>query len=286
MRILIHSPSDREKDPGMRLMWGDYWVKRDLGVEFERLGFTVVEDSPDLVLHLFGAPPRLEPPPRIAKVVWLYSHPDLVTPDNLKAFDLIFCSSKAFVSKLKAMRYGRIEVLPPLTAKQPVSVPVIHSVIFLGNARKSRPDGRAAVRDIGLCRRDFKVWGARWERHLPAANIGGEYWDYDRLGELYASALTTLNDHHRDMAREGFVSNKVFDILASGGFVISDRNMGLDDIFGRAAPQYETVEELSSLVDFYLTHPREREELMFEGRKIALAHSYGEWARRLVEPFL
>ena len=106
-------------------------------------------------------------------------------------------------------------------------------MIFLGNARESRPDGRAIVGDMIRTGLDFKVWGNLWESILPPKNYGGRYWDYERLEELYASAKITLNDHHPDMEREGFVSNKVFDILASGGFVISGKNKGLAPIFRR-----------------------------------------------------
>jgi spore maturation protein CgeB len=94
------------------------------------------------------------------------------------------------------------------------------------------------------------------------------------LEKLYAASRITLTDHHPDMAREGFVSNKVFDILASGGFVISDNNPGIEKIFGNTVPQYESAEHLKHLVEFYLDHPGEREKLMLRGRDIALTHTY------------
>ena len=69
------------------------------------------------------------------------------------------------------------------------------------------------VHDMDTTLHDFKVWGNLWEHILPGKYYGGRYWDYRRLGALYASARITLTDHHPDMAREGFVSNKIFDIL-------------------------------------------------------------------------
>ena len=125
---------------------------------------------------------------------------------------------------------------------------------------------------------DFKVWGNLWESILPKKYYGGRYWEYGRLEELYASAKITLNDHHPDMEREGFVSNKVFDILASGGFVISGKNRGLAPIFNDSVPEYESAEHLKELVEYYLDNPEKRQCLMGKGLKIAKTHTYAERA--------
>jgi len=109
---------------------------------------------------------------------------------------------------------------------------------------------------------------------LPSRYIGGRYFDNQKLNELYASSLICINDHHPDMLQEGMVAVKIFDILASGSFAISDRNPGIDDIFGDAVPQYESPQHLRELLDFYIAHPEERLKLMEKGRKIALSHTY------------
>ena len=98
---------------------------------------------------------------------------------------------------------------------------------------------------------------------------------------LYAAARITLTDHHPDMAREGFVSNKVFDVWASGGFVISDRNKGLDRVFPGAAPQYDSLDELKALVDYYLAHEEERQKMMTAGRGLARPHTYRARAEQI-----
>jgi len=215
-------------------------------------------------------------------MVWLYSHPDLVDPDNLNGFDRIFCASADFAPTLRAMGYENVEIMYACTSKRPVGAPVSRDVIFLGNARGRRSDGRSIVGHVGHPDFDFKVWGHRWEAILPAKYYGGPYWPYQKLEELYASARITLNDHHPDMAREGFVSNKVFDILASGGFVISDGNTGLQRLFGEAVPQYESPGHLLDLIQYYLNHPRRRDRLRRQGRAIALKHTYRDRAIRFL----
>jgi spore maturation protein CgeB len=282
--IRIKAPSDT--DPN-RYMWGDHWVKYELGKAFVRLGLTLVENDPDVLLHLFGSPVKNPPlPEHTYNLVWLYSHPDLVTPHNLMYFDKIFCASELFIPKLQAMGYSNVESMIASTSKTPSKVPLKHDIIFLGNARSSRSDGRGVVRDIRETTHNFKVWGNLWEGLLPDKHYGGVYWDYRNLEELYASARITMNDHHPDMAREGFVSNKMFDILASGGFVISDRNIGIEKIFGQAVPQYKSTEQLQELVTFYLKNPIEREKLMIEGRKIALSNTYEDRAVQIVRDFM
>jgi hypothetical protein len=288
VRVYIQSRSDRDRDEARRLMWGDHWVKRELSLALSRLGLAVAEEpdhKTEAVIHLFGSPPR-RLPARTRNLVWLYSHPDQVDAENLRSFEHVFCASPLFVPRLKALGYDRVSVLPACTAKKPLAAPLARDLVFLGNARQEVAGGRAVVRDLGETARDFKVWGSRWEKLLPARYYGGPYWAYERLEELYASARITLTDHHPDMAREGFVSNKVFDVLASGGFVISDENRGLRPLFGEAVPEYTSAAHLRDLIDFYLGREDERQRLMLLGRSIALAHTYQDRAetfRRFLE---
>ena len=281
--IMIKARSDTDPD---RRMWGDHWVKYELGKAFIQLRLSLVEKDPDVILHLFGSPVKKTLPEHTYNLVWLYSHPDLVTPHNLRQFDKIYCSSQDFIPKLLAMGYNNIETMIASSSKTPVTVPIKHDIIFLGNARSSRPDGRSVVGDLQRTSFDFKVWGNLWEDLIPKKHYGGRYWDYDKLDNLYASARITLNDHHPDMAREGFVSNKVFDILASGGFTISDKNIGIERIFGQSVPQYDSVDELQELISFYLNNPAEREKRMMVGRKIALSNTYRNRAVQVARDFL
>ena len=68
----------------MRLLWGDYWVKKELEKELSRLGFDLSQKHPDIHIHLFGSPSESYDEDAL-NLVWLYSHPDQVTIDNLTA---------------------------------------------------------------------------------------------------------------------------------------------------------------------------------------------------------
>jgi len=282
-RIKVLAFSESERDLSKRKQWGDYWVKHELEKEFQNLGLVVVEQNPDAILYLFGVPVK-GLPKETYNMVWVYSHPDMVTPRNLKEFDKIFSLSASHTDKLQAMGYQDVDVVIGATAKKPLVREKLHDIVFVGNARG--PHGRKIVSDVGHVPYDFKVWGRGWDSLLPPQFYGGRYYDYEKLDELYASSSISLNDHHADMAREGFVAVKIFDILASGGFAISDKNAGIKEIFGDAVPQYESPKHLRELLAFYLTHREERLNLAKEGREIALSHTWRKRAEQFARAAL
>ena len=284
VRIKVKARSDNEPDPAIRLTWGDHWVKHEVVRELERLGLEAVDRDHDVLLYFFGGPKKVVSP-TCYNIVWVYSHPDMVTAENLKGFDMIFSLSEGFTQKLKAMGYDRVETMIGASSKKPLTAETEYDVVFVGNARGTKSYGRDIIRDLGSVDYNLKVWGTNWEKILPARHYGGPYWDYRELDRLYAASKITLNDHHQDMAGEGFVSARVFDSLACGGFVISDRNKGIDDIFGSLVPQYETPDELRRLIDYYLTNDAERERLRLLGQEAALRHTFRDRAERFVRDF-
>ena len=48
-----------------------------------------------------------------------------------------------------------------------------------------------------------------------------------------------LNDHWQSMRANGFISNRLFDVVASGGVVVSDYVAGAEDIFGQSVVFYD-----------------------------------------------
>ena len=80
------------------------------------------------------------------------------------------------------------------------------------------------------------------------------------------------------MSKEGFVSVKLFDILASGSFAISDSNIGIRGIFKGAVPQYNSAQHLKQLLHRYITDPKERARLIKLGQKTAFACTWDKRA--------
>lgn len=275
-RVAILAPSDSDLDQYRRLQWGDTWAKYELTKALGGLGFPVTEIEPDVVIHLYGRPTAL--PAKAHKIVWIYSHPDTVTPELLRRYDRIFCLSPEFTDKVRGMGF-EAKTMYGATAKEPGPSDIKYDVVFVGNAHA---DGRREIVDDAICG-DYalKVWG-RGYQYLPSDYWAGEYLDYIKLDQLYRSSLITLNDHTPAMAAEGFVAIRVFDILASGGFCISDANPGIDEIFGDTVPQYRTADELQDMIRYYIQNPEKRLSLMKRGRKIAMSHTWAKRAERFV----
>jgi hypothetical protein len=279
IRLRIISPSDAEKDLFTQLQWSDYWIKYELIKALGRLPDLYLTDyQPHVVLHLFGFPMQLDP--RIYTIGWIYGHPELVTDIELARYDHIFCYSSLYQKELEKKGI-KSDLLLGATGKLPrPRFAVRHTANFVGNAR---PQGglRPAVQALLESGEPFTVWGKGWERFVPQKNLGGAYYDYSQLDELYASSEFTLNDHHPDMAKWGFVSFRIYDALASGGFVVSDRNPCIAEIFEDTVPQFSDGKELKEIFRYFRAHPEEKERLRRRGMEIALSHSWEARAEQI-----
>ncbi|MBW2624530.1 MAG: tetratricopeptide repeat protein, partial [Deltaproteobacteria bacterium] len=127
--IRIISPADFDADVNRRPLWGDYWVKEELTREFSRLGCVAEEQDPDVILYLFGTP--IEGLPKHTyNIVWVYSHPDMVTPENLRQFDKIFSLAPEYTEKLVKMGYSNVETMIGATSKTPLKRRIKYDIVF------------------------------------------------------------------------------------------------------------------------------------------------------------
>ena len=101
---------------------------------------------------------------------------------------------------------------------------------------------------------DFEVHGPGWEGLIPAPVLRSSYVPNHKVTSVYRSRGLVLADHWDDMAREGFIANRIFDAVAAGARVISDHVPGIEEAFDGAVQVYRSVEELS-----YLCSPDGRE---------------------------
>ncbi|MBI1737106.1 MAG: glycosyltransferase family 1 protein [Candidatus Rokubacteria bacterium] len=275
-RVSVVAPSDADLDLFRRLQAGDHWVKHHLVVTLGALGYLVTDVDPDVVVHLFGGH-EMRAPRRAVKIVWLYSFPERVRKGHLERYDRIFCASASFTEEVRSWGFAA-ETLWPATSHASEPRPLAYDVVFVGNAR---PDGRRrVVDDMGHPAYRFSVWG-RGYRDLPSRYWAGPYVEHSRLDEIYGASLVSLNDHFETMAAE-FLNPRVLDILAAGGFCVSDANPALTSLFGDAVPQYRRPAELRELVDGFRRSPEQRKPLMEHGRRIALEHTWPDVVRRLL----
>ncbi|MEJ2696268.1 MAG: glycosyltransferase [Candidatus Sulfobium sp.] len=252
-----------------RRVWGDYWLKENLIREFTKAGYPVDNASPKVLLHLFGEP--LESiPSHTHNILWVHSHPDWISPEILGKYDKVYCISKLFTEKIRRSGFEAEWLMIP-TGMTPEEAEIRYDIVFVGNTKKGK--ARRIVSDMGRPPFRVKIWGWGWKGLIPDEWYGGVYYEHGMLGKLYSSARIVLNDHHEDMRREGFINPRILDVLASGGFVISDRVEGMEGIFAGSVPSYESGEELRRLIDFYMTEEGGREALSRKGREIAARYT-------------
>jgi spore maturation protein CgeB len=275
--------------------WGDTHFARALAKQLRRRGHSTIiqtldewEDPAgmdhDVVVHLKGLSPY-RPKPGQFNVLWVISHPELITADECDLYDLVCVASERFASDLARRATAPVVCLqqatdPDIFFPDPVAEHG-RELVFVGNSRKVR---RQILDDLLPTERELAVFGSDWEGMLDPRHLAGEYVPNDAVRTLYSSAAIVLNDHWRDMREHGFVSNRVFDVLACGGTVLSDDLPELGDLFGDAVVSYRSKEDLNESIDRLLTSRQEREERGRRGRELVLAHhTFSHRADELLE---
>ena len=140
-------------------------------------------------------------------------------------------------------------------------------LLFVGNAYHNF---RLAVKYAVLNHFEIDVYGQGWEEFISKKMIKGEYVSNDDLHRYYSSADIVLNVHRDDMLQNSFISNRTFDVTASGGFLVSDYIPEIEEIYGDLIPMYHNSEDYGQIVRYYLSHPEERKQKALKAREITL----------------
>ncbi|MDR3587861.1 MAG: glycosyltransferase [Desulfosporosinus sp.] len=139
---------------------------------------------------------------------------------------------------------------------------------------------------LPLIERKYKVaiWGQGWETLVPKHFIKGLL-SYDDVPLLYSSAKIVLGLEW-DNISETKTTGRPFEVLGCRGFFLSYRTKALENLFidrthlALTSSPRETLE----IVDYYLKHDKERQQVALEGQKEVFAkHTYHHRARAFVE---
>jgi glycosyltransferase involved in cell wall biosynthesis len=279
---------------GVARSWGDLHFARALQQELHRHGrpcaiHTIDQwaDSRsrrfDVVLHLKGLT-DYEPNPAQVNLLWSISHPEKLTVEECERSDLVLVASESFAAALRDRVSVPVEVLEQATDPAvffPQGDPAhARELVFVGNSRKVM---RRILDDLLPTDRDLAVWGGDWDGLIDARHVAGTYLPNDEVRRAYSSAAIVLNDHWDDMREHGFASNRLYDAVACGALVLSDRLDGLEERFGGAVVTYETTEELRAKVEHFIAHPGERAERGAAGRRLVLArHTFAHRVEALM----
>jgi glycosyltransferase involved in cell wall biosynthesis len=284
--------------PSARLAprWGDWHLAEALARALRALGQDVLVQTHDqadslvarsrdvhLVLHGLGTVRRTAGQHHI---VWVVSHPETFDVEECDAADLVVVASPRFAEHLRARSRTPIEVLLQATDPQrfrprPPVGEHQHPVTIVA---KTREVLRPVVADALAAGVRPAIYGSGWEHLVDPTLVVADHIDNEELAVVYASAGVVLNDHWDTMAGWGFVSNRIFDVLACGTPIISDDVAEIRELFGDVVPTYRTSDELGELVRDALDDPAAARRRAEEGRLIVLEHhTFDHRARQLLD---
>ena len=131
---------------------------------------------------------------------------------------------------------------------------------------------------------NFYVAGPNWEKTSfkllsPAFGV-----DFAKLCGQTKIVLSLIGDKWRYL--EGYFSNRLPNVLSSHCFLIQTYSNGLEDLFTnhKHLVWYKSDQELFAMIDYYLKHPKERQEIAKNGRKMILAHyTFTHHARKMIK---
>jgi GT2 family glycosyltransferase/spore maturation protein CgeB len=275
-------------------LWGDYHFAQSLARELRALGHSVRVDflrewndlnrlRDDAVICLRGLS-QYTPTPDQINLCWLISHPDTVSIGELQQYDRVYVASQKYCTSLQKSGLTNAEVL-----LQCVDTDMFHQngvqqqkefdVLFVGNSRNVM---RPIIRDAISANAPLSVIGSGWDELLPKRLVLQPSVPHSELPETYAKARIVLNDHWENMAEHGFISNRLFDCVAAGAYVISDSVEAISDLFGPLVKQYKSVEELKALIDEGLHgSPEHNRERAASARAISDANSFKARAKTI-----
>ncbi|AGT11242.1 glycosyltransferase family protein [Paracoccus aminophilus] len=258
MRIAIKCAAPRSQNA----QWGDFHFAESLAAALRRTGAIVrvdcrenwyggIADTDDAVIVLRGLLAyKLQPHQK--NIMWLISHPDELPLSELQQYDQIFVASAPHAQTLAEQCAVPIDFLPQCTDTERFRFDeeLVNQrperVLFVGN---SRGHFRESIRwsvEHGL---DIDIYGGGWEPFITDDRLKGNVVPNRVLGELYASSRIVLCDHWADMRDKGYVSNRVFDVLAVGGRLVVDDVAGMADLVPAGYDVFRNAEELAALIN-------------------------------------
>jgi len=231
-------------------------------------------------------------------VLWTMDAPagDWGVSQTAPFYDHVFCQGSEAVEIMERAGLARVRWLPvgcdpsrhrAVSLSPEEKEQYGHDVVFVGSWYPER----AALFER-LCEFDLAIWGPGWEmlpersalrRHLRGAHTSPGEWR-----KIYSASRIVLATHYHDPSGRYPVyqaSPRVFEALACGAFVLSDRQRDVLALFrdGEHLASFSDGDDLAVKVRYYLEHPGERQAIARKGREEALSrHTYVHRLRELL----
>lgn len=242
----------------------------------------VMELKPDFILSLFEDP-FIE---RLAKVSgatllgWVIEYPfDAGLPPSpsnprvqfLKECAQVWAHARGLIPIYESCGI-RAEFLPLAVDPaffRPLPEPKSTDIVFTGSYYRERePRFRYMLYPlVAKYGSRVRIYGKGWEGNANVAGAKVSFVEWRALAKVYSSSKVIIGIHHDGQAKMGGVNMRVFESLASKGFLVSDRVTGMDELLtpGRDLVAVSENEEIVQIVEQYLDDPEERDRYATSG---------------------
>lgn len=129
-----------------------------------------------------------------------------------------------------------------------------------------------------------KIYGKDWDQVKELKPFWQGFLEYKDIPKVYAAGKILIDDAIFTTNKWGSVNSRVFDGAASGVLVLTNGAEGSKSTFDGLLPTYSTKEELSELLQKYLTNDELRVKTINEIRESVLNHhTYEHRASQFLE---
>lgn len=267
--------------------WGEYFFAEGLSAAFGRRGIDCrilnrrrwadgIPGQADLFLRRSDSP--IVAAPDVPAIAWILYGNDPVTEADATGLRHIFVASDKRAKELSAeASFPVSSLLQGFDADRmsPDGPAIPGGPLFVANSYRKRL--RRTVRNA--IEQDVKIdlYGSRWAGGRADHLLRGESVPNAQLAEYYRGAAVVLNDHEHGMGHAGFISNRIFDVVACGAPLLSDPIVGLPNDM---ATQVSTYDEDADFADMVTALREEGPSRRAERRDFALAmrdtHSFDQ----------
>jgi len=275
--------------------WGETFFAEGLTRALQKQGHEVSIDlrrdwyggsvgGTDIVLRTPNRP--YEPVPNRNCLIWSLYGADL-SDVEINHSDHIFVSSSLYAKVLRA-KTGATHISPLLQAfdaerMKPTGPSATSELLYVGN-NHNKLVFRKSVQMALVNGVEIDLYGRNWESTDASRYLKGEFLANKQLSNYYRGAGAVLNDHSNNMGIDGYVSNRIFDVLACGTAVVTDKINGLPEDLKDWLHEYSSDDEFLDMVALACNESaaRKRERVEF-AEYMKQTHSFDQRAIEIIK---
>ncbi len=221
--------------------------------------------------------------------------------ESIRAYDCIFYTKKFWVRAIPAGLEGKCLVFVPhgYDAEIHRSLPLQledrarygHDVIVVATHTQYKEWVLSEL--VGqLPGLDLHIYGNGWSERLRSPELKPHIHGFPLYGSAYAKSIRAsqislglISGQVRGITPEDETTTRTFEIPACGGFMLHERTPELLELYeeGKEVACFGSPEELAEKVEYYLTHPAEREAIARAGHaRCVPAYSYDNRVKEIL----